>query len=127
MEDLHGGGALPVAVNPPVALLHAIGVPGDFAVDEPRTVVLEVNALGGRVGRQQNPHGGNRRTGLERRLNPLALVGGHPTVKAQHALATAKPRVGQHLEQPALGVPILGEDEHPRLRPRAFRGEQLRL
>ena len=127
MVDADLGGALAVAIHAPIALLHAVGVPGDLDVDEPRTVVLQVDALRGGIGGEQNPHRRDLGAGLEGRLNPFALVRRHPAVEAQQALAAAQPGVGQHLEQPALRVAILGEDDHPLGRPLAVGGEELRL
>ena len=54
VEDQHLIGALAVAVDAAVALLEPVRVPGDLVVDQLRAVVLEVDALGRRVGREQD-------------------------------------------------------------------------
>ena len=47
-----------MAVDAAVALLHDVGIPGDFDVDEVFAEVVEVDALGSGVGGEQDAHGG---------------------------------------------------------------------
>ena len=49
---------LAVAGHTTVALLELRGRPGDVVVDDPATALLHVDAFGGGIGRQQQPHGG---------------------------------------------------------------------
>ncbi len=49
-----------MAGDPAVALLEPGGGPGDVVVDDPAAALLHVDALGGGVGRQQEPDGGGR-------------------------------------------------------------------
>ena len=54
VEDVDCPRLLAVAVDAAVALLHHVRVPGDLDVDELRAVVLEVDALAGGVGGEQD-------------------------------------------------------------------------
>ena len=110
MVDLDFIGTLAVSVDAAVALLHAVRVPWDLVVDEPGAVVLQVDALGGRVGGEEDAHGALLRIVLEGRLHRLALLGVHAAVEERHALAP-EPFVGEAFLQPLLGRPVLGEDD----------------
>ena len=48
---------LPVAIDAAVALLHHVRIPRNLDVDEVVAVVLEVDALGGGIGREQDADG----------------------------------------------------------------------
>ena len=76
--DVHLIGLLPVAVHAAVALFHPVWVPRDFVVNQLRAVILQVDAFGGGIGREQDAHRRFLRVGLERRLDrvradPLAM------------------------------------------------------
>ena len=153
VEYLHLAGPLAVPVDAAVALLHAVGVPGDLVVDQPRAVVLQVDALGCGVGGQQDTHRRLLRVCLEGRLDRLPLVDVHAAEQGQqHPLARGPARAGgarrgcpsiaplsgsgrsgrgldggvggQQLQQPALGVPVFGEDQRPVPAPAAIGGAQ---
>ncbi len=65
---------LELAIDPAVPLLEPGGVPGDVVVEQVRAEHLEVQALAGGVGRQQDPDGVIGRVGVERLLDLLPLV-----------------------------------------------------
>ena len=52
--DVHLRMLLPVTVNAAVALLHPIRVPRNFVMNELPAVILQVDAFGGSIGREQN-------------------------------------------------------------------------
>ena len=47
---------LAVAVDAPIPLLQPVWVPGNLVVNQPVTVALQVDALRGGIGGQQNAH-----------------------------------------------------------------------
>ncbi len=55
VEDVDLITLLAVPVDAAVALLHHVRVPGDLDVDQVRAVVLEVDALAGGVGGEEDP------------------------------------------------------------------------
>jgi hypothetical protein len=59
-------GFLTVAIHPAVALLHAVGVPGNLVVNEAGAVILQVHAFGSSVCCQQDAHSRVSGVGLER-------------------------------------------------------------
>ena len=67
------GAGLELAVDPAVALLHPARVPGDVDVEEVVAMRLEVQALAGRVGGDQDADGVELRVGVEGPLDLLAL------------------------------------------------------
>ena len=76
--------AVPVdAANP---LLQLVGVERDVVVHQPVAVVLQVDALAGRVGGEQDAHRA-RWGGPGRRAELFPLVVVHPAVAAAHPLA----------------------------------------
>jgi hypothetical protein len=79
-------GALAVAVDAAVALLQPVGVPGDLVMNQVGAVVLQVDAFGGGVGREQDAHRRFRGCGLEGGLDTLALPGVHATVEDHQAV-----------------------------------------
>ena len=78
---------LPVAVDAPVALLHAVGVPRDFVVDQPGAVVLQVQPLAGGVGGEQDAHRADVGGGLEGGFDGLPVVRVHAAVHGQQPVA----------------------------------------
>jgi hypothetical protein len=109
--DEHLIGLLAVAVHAAIALLHAVRVPRDLVVDQPRAMVLEVDSLGSRVGGQQDAHRCFRRICLEGGLDALAGVFVHAAVEGQEALARGQPVRGEEPVEPVLCGPVLGEDD----------------
>ena len=65
---------LELAVDAAVALLEPGRVPGDVVVEEVGAVLLEVQALAGRVGGEQDPDGVVGGVGVERLLDLLAFL-----------------------------------------------------
>ena len=65
------GGRLELAVDAAVALLDAAGVPGQVEVEQVRAVGLEVEALAGGVGGDQDAERMLRGSALKRRLISL--------------------------------------------------------
>ncbi len=118
MEDLRIV-LLAVTIDAPVALLHAIGIPGDLVVHQAMAVALQINALRGGIGGEQHPHRALLGRRLEGRLDPLALVVGHPAIQRQQAVALGQALGSEQRLQPLLGCPILGKDNHPLVRPLA--------
>ncbi len=45
VENIHLRGALAVAVHAPIPLFHAVGIPWHFIMNEPVTMVLEIEAF----------------------------------------------------------------------------------
>ena len=72
--DVHLGGGLAVTVDAAVALLQAIRVPGDLPVQQPVAVVLQVDALAGGVGREQDAQRVEVEVVLEDGFDVLAFV-----------------------------------------------------
>ena len=72
--DVHLRMLLAVAVDAAVALLHPVWVPGDFVVNELPAVILQVDAFGGSIGREQNADRRFTRVGLECRLDAFAVL-----------------------------------------------------
>ena len=62
-----------------IALLELRRRPRDVVVDDPAAAFLHVDAFGGGIGSQQQPHGGSRV--LEFRLHRLEFVGVHAAVQ----------------------------------------------
>ena len=88
MPDDNLAGALAMAVDAAVPLLHYIRVIRYFEVDHQMAVVLEINALRSSVGRQQYPHRGIRGVGLERGFHALAFFRVHTAVDECQTLST---------------------------------------
>ena len=76
-------------------------------------VVLQVDALAGRVGGEQDPD--RRLVGrrLEQLLDPVPLVEVHAAVEYRDLVAATVATGHQLLVQPALCVAVLGEHDHP--------------
>ena len=117
--DPHPLRLLAVPVDAAVALLQAVRVPGDLEVDHAGAVVLEVDALGGGVGGQQDADGTPLGVGLERRLDPLPVLRVHAAVHRHQPVAAGEPLGGEDALQPVLGGPVLGEDDDPLVGPLA--------
>jgi hypothetical protein len=96
VEDPDLAGGLAVTVDAAVALLQAVGVPGDFVVDQPVAVPLQVDALAGGVGGEQDADRRQARVGLELGLDPLPLPLVHAAVQHGQPLA-AEPAGDQAL------------------------------
>ena len=77
------------AVDAAVALLHARGVPGDVEVEEVGAVALEVHALAGGVGGDEDADGVLVGRGVEGALHLLARSSLMPPWKLQDALVAA--------------------------------------
>ncbi len=101
-----------MAVYTPVALLQAIGIPGDLVVNEAAAMVLQINALGGGICCQQDAHPRFARVGLKSRFDPLAIFGFHAPVQGEQAFRFGQALAFQQVMQPLLGGAILGEDDH---------------
>ena len=121
VEDLHLIGALAVAIDAAVALLEPVRVPGDLVVDQLRAVVLEVDALGRRIGGEQDANVGLIRPGLEGGLDLLALVLRHAAEQEEQSVVASEAARGEQLEQPLLGRAVLGEDDDALVGPFAVR------
>ncbi len=102
-------GRLTVAVNAPVALLHLVGVPRDLVVDEIAAVLLEVQALGGGVGAEQDAHGGL----IGRRLKGLVdrLAVGHRHAAGHNIHPVGPAALLKEAAQVVERVEILRKDE----------------
>ena len=87
-------------------------------------MVLQVDALGGRVGREQDAHVRLVRAGLEGGLDPLAILRLHPAVHGQQAVGAPEPLGREQLHQPLLGVAVLGEDDDALLGPGSARHDR---
>ena len=131
------GGRLELAVDAAVALLDAAGVPGQVEVEEVRAVRLEVQALAGGVGREQDAQRVLRGIGVEPALDLLAPRAAREAVDHLDALVGAIGALDGLLEdrlQVALrAFAVLGEDQDAAvvpLRRRALRllaeGRQIR-
>jgi hypothetical protein len=116
--DQHLRAGLAVPVNAAVALLETVGIPRNLDMHHPVTVALQVDALAGRVGGQQDPYRRFRRVVLEVRLDAFALVGVHAAVQQLEAVA-GQAASGQALGQPLLSMAVFGEDDDPLVGPRA--------
>ena len=119
-EDL--GARLELAVDPPVALLHPAGVPGHVEMEEVPAVGLEVQALAGRVGGDQDAERMLGRVGVEGELDGLPLVMRRRAVEDRDPVVGAVGPVDRGREllmEIALGVVVLGEDDDPRVVPGA--------
>src|SRR5205807_9611654 len=79
--DVDLGGPLAMTVDTPVALLQAIGIPGDFVVNEAATMALQVDALAGGIRCQQDPHLRFTRVCLASGLDSFGLFGFHAPVQ----------------------------------------------
>ena len=124
--------ALELPVDAAVPLLHAAGVPGDVEVEEVGAVVLEVDALAGRVGRDEDAERVVGRLGVERGLQLFARLVAEAAVEDGDALLDAD--VGgalavdggegraELLGEVAHGVGELGEDEEAAAVPGRRRG-----
>jgi hypothetical protein len=84
---LHLRRALAVAVDAAVALLQAVGVPGDLVVDEAVAVALEVDAFAGGVGGEQDADGRVLGVELESGFDALAVIGVLRAVEEFQAVA----------------------------------------
>ncbi len=90
-------------------------------------MILQVDTFRGSISGQEDTHRRNGWISLEGCLNSFALVGGHAAVERHQSLAAGQPVRGEDRLEPALGVAILGENDHPLLCPLAIRREQVRL
>jgi hypothetical protein len=114
------GSALELAVDTAVALLHAGGVPGDVEVKEVGAVVLEVDALAGRVGGDEDAERRGARILVEGVLDLLAGVLVEAAVEGADAVldvAQASEGLGELAEQVILGGRVLGEEEDAAVTP----------
>lgn len=114
-EDL--GRLLAVPIDPTVALLHDVRIVGNFEMDHQATVVLEVDAFGGRIRRKQDADRRGLRIGLEGRLDGLTFVIVHAAIdEVQPVPAVA---VGdENALQPVLCRAVFGEEDDTFVGPR---------
>ena len=113
---MSGAVLLAVAVDAADPLFEPVRVERDVVVDQAVAVALQVDALAGGVGGQQDADRVLGRVGLERQPQLLALVAGDAAVQLRdvrgvHALLT------QQRGKPALRVAVLGEHDHALVRP----------
>ena len=125
----HLGGRLELAVDAAVALLDAARVPGQVEVEEVGAVRLEVQALAGGVGGEQDAQRVLRGVGVEPALDLLAPRAAREAVDHLDALVGAVGALDRLLEdrlQVALrALAVLGEDQDAPVVP--FRRRALRL
>jgi hypothetical protein len=121
VADLHIGVGLAVPVHAAVALLEARRVPRDLPVQHPPAVSLEVDALRRCIGRHEDPDRRAGRLRLELGLGPLPVVGVHPPVESGDPVTgvSAEAVREQKVDQPLLGIAVLGEDDDPLAGPHA--------
>jgi hypothetical protein len=117
--DVHFRRALAVAVDAAVALLQAVGIPGDLVVDEAVAVALEVDAFAGGVGGEQDADGRVLGVELESGFDALAVIGVLRAVEEFQAVAFLEAAGGQVVMEPLLGVAVFGEDNDALLVPTA--------
>ena len=94
-------------------------------MDDPVAVVLEVDALACRVGREQDADKRLLRVGLERRLDRRSLVSVHSSEQQLSAASFCQPLCREEVEQPLLRVAVLGEHDHPLVVPDSTRPARL--
>ena len=120
---------LQLAVDAPVALLHAARVPRDVEVEQVGAVVLEIDALATGIGRHQDAQRMTGRIGVEGGLDSLpalfadAPVEGHDPLTV--AIGTGDSRL-ELLDEIPLRVRVLGEDEHAPVVPPCVRCAEAR-
>ena len=111
MPDVHRLRPLPVTVDTPVALLHHIRIPRDLHMDHVLAEVVEVDALGGGIGREEYAHGRClARTRLEGVDHGVALFAGECPVEEHHRFA-AVAMVRKNRPEPCVGVHELREED----------------
>ena len=101
---------LAVAGNTTVSLLELRRRPRNVVMDDPPAALLHVDAFGGGIGRQEQPHGGSRVFKL--RLHRLELIDVHAAVEQPQGVL-----VEAFLKKPLFEVEqrllVLGEDDEP--------------
>ena len=125
MPDL-GGVQLAVPVDAADPLLQLVRVERDVVVDEPVAVLVQVDALAGRVGGEQDPDLVLVRRFLERQPELLRGCRLHAAEQQLHLLA-AHALLGEQFLQPDLGVAVLGEHHDALVRPVLAVGQADRL
>ena len=116
--------AVPVDAADP--LLQLVRVERDVVVDQPVAVLVQVDALAGRVGGEQDADLVLVGRCLERQPELLPLPGVHPAVEQLDPLA-GQPFLGEQFLQPDLGVAVLGEHHDALVRPVLAVGQADRL
>jgi hypothetical protein len=96
-------------VDAPVALLHAVRVPGDLVVDQPGAEVLQVQPLAGGIGRQQDANRADVRGGLEGGFDCFPVVRVHAAIHGQQPVAARETLGRQDRFQPVLRGPVFRE------------------
>ncbi|MBS1223300.1 MAG: hypothetical protein H6R23_2920, partial [Proteobacteria bacterium] len=117
---IHGVARLQLAVDAAVALFHPARIPGHVHVEQIPALSLQVQPFAGGVGSDQNPYRMVARIGVEGALDRLAFLGrGRAVIDGDAFPGAVAPGDGavQLLAQIALGVVVLGEQDHPRLGP----------
>lgn len=115
---------LAMPVNATVALFHHVRIPGNLDVNEVVAVVLEVYALGRRIGGEQDADLRNIRRGLERGGDLGSFFGIKTAVKLGEPFTTATV-VRENLKQPTVRGAILGKQNHACAIPLALRPQVL--
>ncbi|GAB3653091.1 hypothetical protein GCM10028833_25790 [Glycomyces tarimensis] len=113
-----GAVALAVAVNAAGALFELVGVERDVVVDQAVAVVLEVDALAGGVGGEQDAQPVVGGVGLEGQADLLAVFDVHAAVEERDAVA-AEALGAEEVVEPVEGVAVLGEDHDAVVQPLA--------
>ena len=88
--DVHLRMFLPVTVNAAIALFHPIWVPRNFVMNELPAVILQVDAFGRSIRREQNADRRFGWIGLECRLHAFTVLQCHATVNRSQTIRTAQ-------------------------------------
>ena len=117
---------LAVPVDPADALFEPVGVERDVVVDDPVAVPLQVDALAGGVGGEQDPHRVAVGVGLERGLEVLALVLVHAAEQQAEPVPAQAPRASgcpaSHCWVARYSVKTMTRSSVPSRRPGGRRG-----
>src|SRR5688572_9762196 len=116
---------LPVTVNAAIALFHPIWVPRDFVMNELPAVVLQIDAFGCSIRREQNADRRFGWVGLKRRLNAFTVLQCHATVNSAKAVRTTQIFGCEQVMEPLLRSSILREENYAMVGPLAGRLERV--
>ena len=101
---------LAVTVDPAVTLLHDVGIPRNFYMDQVVAMILKIDSFRSGVGRQQNPNRGYVRIRLKGRLDGFAFVGAHASVQDGETIPSV-PVGRENLMEPDMGGAVFGEED----------------